>query len=70
MAVFVSAAMSLRKQLILHALETHKAFSPETALTLKEAGLERPDLFPEYTRQLVDLEIIHSTKDGRFWISR
>ena len=68
MAVFTSAAFAMRKKLILRALEKSGAKSPETAKTLAEAGVENPELLPEYTEQLVDFEMIHKTADGKYWI--
>lgn len=68
MAVFTSSAMSLRRHLITGALKKSGAVSPETAKSLREAGVENPDHFPEYTEWLAELEIIHRTGDGRYWI--
>jgi len=68
MAVFASAAMSLRKQIIMGALKRSGATGPETAKTLAEAGVENPDLFPEFTEQLVDFGFLNRTKDGKYWI--
>ena len=69
MAVFTSSAMSLRRQLILRGLEESGAVSPETAKTLREAGVENPGSSPEYTEQLADLGIIRKTPDGKYWIA-
>ena len=68
MAVFTSAAIALRKKIIIDALKNTGAINPETAKTLAEAGVENPDLFPEYTEQLIHLEFINKTEDGRYWI--
>lgn len=67
MAVFTSAAMSLRKKIITDALKSSGATGPETAKTLAEAGVENPELLPEYTEQLVCYEFIHKTADGKYW---
>ena len=68
MAVFASAAMALRKKIITDALRSSGATTQETAKTLAEAGVENPELFPEYTEQLVDFDLIHKTADGKYWI--
>ena len=68
MAVFTSAAMALRKKIIMDALKNSGAVSPETAKTLAEAGVENPDLFPEYTEQMVYYEFIHRTEERKYWI--
>ena len=67
MAVFTSAAITLRKKLIIDALRDSGATSPETAKTLAEAGVGKPDLFPEYTEKLVYLGLINETADGKYW---
>ena len=69
MAVFTSSAFTLRKKLILQALKAAGACSPETALTLKEAGAENPDLFPEYTERLVDMGILGKTEDDKYYLT-
>ena len=67
MAVFTSAAIALRRKIITEALKNSGATSPETAKTLAEAGTENPDLFPEYTEQLVSFGVIRRTADGKYW---
>ena len=68
MAVFASAAMALRKKIITDALKSSGATGEDAAKTLAEAGVENPELLPEYTEQLVDFEMIHKTADGKYWI--
>ena len=68
MAVFTSAAMGLRKKIITDALKRSGATSAETAKTLAESGVENPDLFREYTEQLVGYGFIHKTADGKYWV--
>ena len=68
MAVFTSSAFALRRKLILEALKDAGADSPETAKALTDTGLVNPDMFAEYTRQLVDMEVIGKTADGRYYV--
>ena len=68
MAVFTSSAFALRRKLIVEALTEAGANSPETARALDDTGLENPDMFAEYTRQLVDMEVIGRTADGRYYV--
>ena len=68
MAVFVSAAFTLRKKMILEALKKCGAVSKETAKTLSDAGVENPNQFEEYTERLVDLDVIRKTRDGRYYL--
>ena len=68
MAVFTSAAMGLRKKIIMDALKRSGAVRAETAKTLAESGVENPDMFPEYTEQLADYGFVHKTADGKYWV--
>ena len=68
MAVFTSSAMALRKKLIIEALRKAGAISPKTAKALSETDLENPDSFQEYTEDLADLNIIHETPDGKYYV--
>ena len=70
MAVFVSAAQTLRKKLIVDGLRECGAFSPETAKTLEEAGVPNPDDFREYTELLADRGIIYKTPGGKYYVNR
>ena len=67
MAVFTSSAFALRKKMILEALKKSGAVTIETAKTLSDAGLENPTQFREYTERLVAMNVIHRTKDGRYY---
>jgi len=58
MAVFTSAAMSMRRELIKNALRKAGAVSPEI----------NPDSFQEYTSQLAEMGIIHRTADGKYYV--
>lgn len=68
MAVFTSSVFALRRKMIVEALRDAGAISPETARALEDTGLENPDMFAEYTRQLVDMKVIGKTADGRYYV--
>ena len=68
MAVFTSSALSLRKKLIIEALQKAGAQSPKSAKALSETDLENPESFPEFTGRLVDLKVIHRTPDGKYYV--
>lgn len=70
MAVFTSSVFALRKKIILEALVTSGAKTEETAKTLKDAGVNNPDLFGEYTEKLVAMGLLGKTKDGRFYVKQ
>ena len=67
MAVFTSSVMALRRKMIVRCLRKSGAVSPDTAKTLEEARVINPDNFPEFTQQLVWLDVIHRTKDGKYY---
>lgn len=69
MAVFTSSAFAMRRNLILEALRDAGAVSPETAKALEETGLVNPEMFAEYTQQLVDMGVIRRTDDGRYYVN-
>ena len=68
LAVFTSSVLALRKTMIIRALRDADAFGPDSARALSDTDLENPDDFPEYTRRLVDLDVIRSTPDGRYFL--
>ena len=70
MAVFVSAAQTLRKKLIVNGLRECGAFSPETAKTLEEAGVPNPYDFREYTELLTEKGVIRKTPEGKYYVNR
>ena len=68
MAVFTSSVFALRRKMIVEALRDAGAISPETARALENTGLENPDMFAEYTQQLVDMKVIGKTADSRYYV--
>lgn len=68
MAVFTSSVFALRRKMIVEALRDAGATDPGTARALEDTGLENPDMFAEYTRQLVDMKVIGKTADSRYYV--
>ena len=68
MAVFTSSVFALRRKMITEALRNAGAVSPESARAMSDTGLENPDLFPEFTARLADMDVIRRTPDGRFYV--
>lgn len=60
----------IRKKLIIKNLSKNNAFSEETALTFREAGIINPDGFSRITERLVKEGVIVRTKDNKFYINR
>lgn len=58
----------IRIRTILSKLHACGATSPETACTLREAGVVNPDGFKRITEQLVERNIIRKTDDGKYYI--
>ena len=69
MAVFTSSVLSMRKKLIIEALQKSGARTPETAKTLAETDIINPDSFSEYTKRLADMGVINRTADGKYYVS-
>jgi len=68
MAVFTSSVFAMRKKMIIDALKKCGAVTKETAKTLSDTGVEKPDQFKEYTEQLAAMDVIHRTEDGRYYV--
>jgi len=59
---------SIRRKHIICRLLKCGAVSPETAKTLVEAGVINPNLFPSFTRHLVEMNVIGRTDCGRYYV--
>ena len=68
MATYAAAALTMRKKLIISGLKNSGATTPETAKTLKEAGVINSDSFTQFTESLVQKGIIQKTKEGKYWL--
>lgn len=58
----------IRIHAILKKLNACGATSPETACTLREAGVINPDGFQRITGKLIERNIIRQTDDGKYYI--
>lgn len=70
MAVYAAAAMTLRKKIIISGLRKSGATTPESAKALSETGIVNPNHFQQYTDSLVQMGVLHKTKDGKYWIDK
>ncbi len=59
----------IRKRLIIRKLTACKAFSIETAKTLKEAGITNPNGFKNVTKKLIKEKIITKTHDDKYYLN-
>ena len=58
----------IRIRTILNKLNASGATSPETACTLRDAGVINPDGFQRITEKLIERNIIRKTDDGKYYI--
>ena len=65
----VSPIALVRRNTILKKLQQARAFTPGTAVTLREAGVFNPDLFPRLTERMVRRGWILRTPDGRYYLA-
>ena len=58
----------IRQNLILKKLRQAGAVSPQTAVTLDEAGVVNPDGFRSITQKLQQKGVICKTPEGKFYL--
>ena len=68
MAVYTSAAMTLRRKLIIDALKSASAVDASSAKRLSETDLPNPESSPGLIEQLVAMHVIYRTEDGKYYI--
>ncbi len=59
----------IRRNVILRKLQQAHAFTPGTAVTLREAGVFNPHWFPQITERMVRRGWILRTADGRYYLN-
>ena len=60
----------LRRSLIIKKLYLCGAFSEETAKTLEEAGVGKPDRFTRINAKLEKQKILVKTKDNKYYLNK
>lgn len=66
--VFFPPFILIRKKVIIKRLRQSGATSPETAKTLADAGIIKPNILPGVTERMVKKGIINKTADGKYYI--
>lgn len=66
----VPPVLLMRKRMIIKRLGEHGAFSEESAVTLKEAGVFNPNAFQRLTKIMEKRNILTQTTDGRYYLNR
>lgn len=64
----VPPVLLLRRKIIIKRLTECNAFSPETAVTLKDAGVFNPNAFKRLNTILVNRGILGKTSDDRYFL--
>ncbi len=64
----VPPILLLRRKIIIKRLTESNAFSVETAVTLKDAGVFNPNAFKRLNTILVNRGILGKTSDDRYYI--
>lgn len=64
----VPPVLLLRRKIIIKRLTDCNAFSEETAVTLKDAGVFNPNAFKRLNEILINRGILSKTSDGRYYL--
>ncbi len=59
----------IRKRRIIQKLTEHKAFSAETAVSFKEAGIINPNAFGKITQKLVNDNVIKKAENNKYYLA-
>ena len=66
----VPAVLMLRRKMIIRKLTECGAFSEESAVTLKDAGVFNPNAFQGLTKILEKRNILTQTTDGKYYLNK
>lgn len=64
----VPPVLLLRRKIIIKRLTECNAFSAETAVTLREAGVFNPNVFKRLNTILINRGILGKTSDDRYYL--
>lgn len=67
--MLISPGLLLRRKMVINKLKKCNAISEGNAVTLKEAGMFYPKAFPKIIQNLIDLDVIKKTRDGKYFLS-
>lgn len=60
----------IRKRMIIKKLSACQAYSEESAVTFREAGIINPDGFQMITKKLINSRVICRTKEHKYYLNR
>ena len=66
----VPAVLMLRRKMIIKKLTECGAFSEESAVTLKDAGVFNPNAFQRLTKIMEKRNILTQTTDGKYYLNK
>ena len=66
----VPPVLMLRRKIIIKKLTECGAFSEESAVTLKDAGVFNPNAFQRLTKIMETRNILTQTTDGKYYLNK
>ena len=66
----VPPVLMLRRKMIIRKLSECGAFSEESAVTLKDAGVFNPNAFQRLTKKMEKRNILTQTTDGKYYLNK
>ena len=66
----VPPVLLMRKRMIIKRLTECGAFSEESAVTFKDAGVFNPNAFSRLTKIMEKRNILTQTKDGKYYLNK
>ena len=66
----VPPVLMLRRKMIIRKLSECGAFSEESAVTLKDAGVFNPNAFQRLTKIMEKRNILTQTTDGKYYLNK
>ena len=66
----VPPVLMLRRKMIIRKLSECGAFSEESAVTLKDAGIFNPNAFKRLTKIMEKRNILTQTTDGKYYLNK
>ena len=66
----VPPVLMLRRKMIIRKLSECGAFSEESAVTLKDAGVFNPNAFQGLTKIMEKRNILTQTTDGKYYLNK
>lgn len=66
----VPPVLMLRRKMIIRKLSECGAFSEESAVTLKDAGVFNPNAFKRLTKIMEKRNILTQTTDGKYYLNK